>query len=93
MGDGLWFIHSCQVINTDGGFLSSVHTQLVADLALTYKIELRSQLTAQPNVLSAASPGRSAYRGAGSMLCAMQNARAALIPGGSKLWRRDSQYA
>ena len=48
---------------------SWLHAQLVADFALTYKIELSSRLTAQPNVLSAALPGRSAYRGAGSVIC------------------------
>jgi len=53
---------------------SWLHAQLVADFALAYKIDLSSQLTAQPIVLSAAAPECCVYRGAGSVICALRRA-------------------
>jgi hypothetical protein len=44
----------------DDDLLLWLRARLVADFGLTYKIELRNRLTAQPSLLSEASSGRNA---------------------------------
>jgi hypothetical protein len=47
-----------QVINSGKDLLVWFRARLVADFRLTYKIELRNQLTVQPGLLSEALSGR-----------------------------------
>jgi hypothetical protein len=49
-----------QVINGGKDLLVWLRARLVADFGLTYKIELRNQLTVQPGLMSEASSGRNA---------------------------------